>query len=106
MVVPALVKSLGDPSANVRRTALNGIAGYRFLAKPAIPAVASCLNDVFFSDIREQAADILGRFGSDAKAASPALVPLLYSTSDGVRLHAEEALKLIDPEAAAKAGVK
>jgi hypothetical protein len=73
-------------------------------AKQAIPAVVNCLND-YFTDVQEQAADILGRFGNDAKPVCPALVQLLYSPKDGVRLHAWNAFKQIDPEAAARAGV-
>jgi hypothetical protein len=105
LLVPALAKSLADPSPNVRRTALNGLAGYHFSAKPAIPTVVNCLNDVF-SDIQEQAVDILAGFGADAKAASPTLVRLLDSPNERVRLHALEALRQIDPEAAAKASLK
>jgi HEAT repeat protein len=77
---------------------------YGLEAKQAIPWVVVCLND-YFTDVQEQAADILGRFGIDAKPVCPALVQLLYSPKDGVRLHAWNALKQIDPEAAGRAGV-
>jgi HEAT repeat protein len=105
LVVPALAKSLSDPSALVRRTALNGLAGYRFESKPALPALVSCLNDVS-SDVQEQAADILACLGTDANPATPALVRLLNSPNDEVRLHARKALQQIDPKAAARADVK
>jgi len=45
-------------------------------------------------------------FGPDAQLAIPAVVPLLTDSNFAVRLRAADALKAIDPEAAAKAGVK
>jgi hypothetical protein len=55
------------------------------------------------------AAVALGRFGPDAKLAAPALVGFLDSLNapkDSFhRQYALDALKAIDPEAAAKAGI-
>jgi len=45
-------------------------------------------------------------FGPDARIAVPALVELLNDPDLEVRGRATNALKAIDPEAAAKAGVK
>ena len=53
-----------------------------------------------------EARDALRLFGSDAKTAVPALVDLLKDPDADVRKEAGSALKAIDPEAAAKAGVK
>ena len=49
----------------------------------------------------------LGRYGEDAKTAVPALVAILKEERNPVSLAtATAALKQIDPEAAATAGVK
>jgi HEAT repeat protein len=48
----------------------------------------------------------LGLFGSNAKSAVPELIKLLGDPSSNVVDHAASTLKKIDPEAAAKVGVK
>jgi HEAT repeat protein len=48
----------------------------------------------------------LGNFGPNAQQAIPALLQLLSDLDVAVRFTATNALKKIDPEAAAKAGVK
>ena len=45
-------------------------------------------------------------YGTDAKPAVPALIDLLNDKGKGVRNSADLALKMIDPEAAVKAGLK
>jgi HEAT repeat protein len=55
---------------------------------------------------RLNAACSLGKLGECAIASVPALVSALNDRNARVRLEAGSALKLIDPEAAAKAGVK
>ena len=55
---------------------------------------------------RLNAACSLGKLGECAIASVPALVSALNDPNARVRLEAGSALKLIDPEAAAKAGVK
>ena len=52
------------------------------------------------------AMESLVEFGGDAGAAVPALLRLLGHAQSNVRQYATNALKKIDPEAAAKAGVK
>ena len=54
---------------------------------------------------RQNAADRLGRFGSDARTSVPGLLAALGDPSGRVQRAAVAALKLIDPDAAAKAGV-
>jgi HEAT repeat protein len=63
------------------------------------------LSDTNFT-VRVGAARGLGRFGADAHQAVPALVGLLSDANPFVRDAVSNALKEIDPEAAAKAGVK
>jgi hypothetical protein len=48
----------------------------------------------------------LGEFGKNAKAAVPSLMPFLNDKDQYVRYRTTNALKQIDPEAAAKAGIK
>ena len=48
----------------------------------------------------------LGVFGPDAKSAIPALSKSLNDSDENVKNAVREALIKIDPEAAAKAGVK
>ena len=48
----------------------------------------------------------LGNYGSQAREAFPKIVPLLKDKDRETRNDARVALKKIDPEAAAKAGVK
>jgi HEAT repeat protein len=57
-------------------------------------------------DVRFNAVRALVQFGPKAKLAVPALVELLNDPNAGVRGSATDSLKAIDPEAAAKAGVK
>ncbi len=49
---------------------------------------------------------LLGQIGNRAEATVPALLTALADSDEHVRKNAAEALKKIDPEAAAKAGVK
>jgi HEAT repeat protein len=58
------------------------------------------------SYVQNAAVQQLGMFGRDAKLAVPALVEFLNASHDDVnKFNATNALKAIDPEAAAKAGV-
>jgi HEAT repeat protein len=57
-------------------------------------------------NIRALAARSLAGFGTNAQQASLTLVRLLSDPSQPVRAAASNALKAIDPEAAAKAGVE
>ncbi len=72
LVVPILVKSLGDPRTNVRNMTASWIPHFGAHAMPAVPMLIKLLND------------------QDAN----------------VRDTATNALKRIDPKAAAKAGIK
>jgi HEAT repeat protein len=57
-------------------------------------------------DVRELGAVLLGRMATRAKAAITPLTRALNDDEDSVRQAAGEALKKIDPDAAAKAGIK
>ena len=70
-----------------------------------MPALAKLLSDTNIN-VRYAAARGIQHFGTNAHQAVPALVLSLRDSSSGVRYAATDALKAIDPEAAAKAGVK
>jgi HEAT repeat protein len=57
--------------------------------------------------IQYYAADALGRLGPKARAAIPALLGALNDASSNfIRQHVADALKKIDPDAAAKVGIR
>ena len=71
-----------------------------------IPALIDCLNNPQ-NGARAEAATALAAFGGQAKAAVPILVKLLEERTDKELMRAvPAALKKIDPEAAAHAGIK
>jgi HEAT repeat protein len=81
----------------------------RIHAEPelVVPALINSLNDPYSSPEKWVILNGLGRFGTNAKPAVPTLVALLngqYPRS--VKSAAALALRSIDPEAAAKAGLK
>jgi len=103
--VPRLVEDTTDTNSDVRFAAFWALG--KIHAKPsfAVPALISSLRDPIFGN-RVCAIIDLGAFGSDAKSAVPELIKLLADPSPAVRANAISALKKIDPEAAAQAGVK
>ena len=105
LVVPALVKAMGDPVFGVRLNAMDGLRTFGRDARPAIPALVTALDDIG-NPSKEKAADLLAAFAADAKPAVPRLLQLLNFPNEEVRLHAAQALKSIDPEAADRAGAK
>jgi hypothetical protein len=71
----------------------------------SVPVLAESLSNTN-EGIRFYAASGLGDFGAEAREAVPALVGLLHDPDLFARIAATNALKAIDPEAAAQAGVK
>jgi HEAT repeat protein len=67
--------------------------------------MAVCLTDTN-RFIRGWACNAMGEFGTNAEPYVPTLISLLKDPENQVRERAALALKQIDPEAAAKAGVK
>lgn len=97
---PALCRATKDSNHTIRNNSFWALS--RILADPELtmPVLIAGLDDTDHT-ARENAAIALGTYGQQAKAAIPALVRTL-STNGAAGF----SLKKIDPEAAAKAGVK
>jgi HEAT repeat protein len=75
-------------------------------AETVVPILVESLTDYDIST-RLSAAQALGSFGGEAKAAVPALIHLIgYEPDATVNKAARVALKAIDPEAAGKVGIE
>jgi hypothetical protein len=97
---PNLVQLLTDKQTSyTAATALGGIG------VESIPQLVQALTNQN-ACARESAARVLGLFGAKGQSAVPALIKCTRDQDDSVRGFAKFALKQIDPDAAAKAGVK
>jgi hypothetical protein len=104
--VPLLLQ--GMKTTNLQARATHIIALGQIHAEPAlvVPVLVDCLHSDADMEDRVRAAEALGKFEAEAKPAVPELVALLDGDDIGVRAVMAAALKAIDPEAAAKAGVR
>jgi HEAT repeat protein len=97
---PRLIPLLDDKQTSyTAATALGGIG------VESIPVLTKALTNSH-ACARESAARVLGRFGAKAQTAVSALVRCTKDEDASVRSFAAFALKEVDPEAAAKAGVR
>jgi len=97
---PTLIPLLNDKQTSyTAATALGGIG------VESIPVLTKALTNTH-ACARESAARVLGLFGAKAQRAVPALVRCAKDEDASVRSFAAFALKQVNPEAAAKAGVK
>jgi hypothetical protein len=103
--VPSLLRGVTNMDGRVRFSSLWSLD--RIGLEPAllVPVLETSVKGSDWS-VKLQAARMLGNLGADAKHAIPAILPLLSDTDSSIRVAATNALKKIDPEAAAKAGVK
>jgi hypothetical protein len=100
--VPVLIQILkGNDDPSTRGAAAAALGEIHGDPDVAIPALIVGLED---SDVNDQAAEALGKFGALAKVALPKLLPLLHGGKEA-RHAATLALPKIDSEAAAKAGI-
>jgi HEAT repeat protein len=105
VAIPALLQVLKADDTPVRANAAGALGQIHREPALVIPALLTALNDPQ-SSVRTAAAEALASWGQDARAAVPRLVQLLDDQSDRDLFEAvREALKEIDPEAAAKAGL-
>jgi len=105
MATLAVLRETTNSHSLVRCESLAALV--RITTKPelVVPALTNALSDPN-STVRFVACNSLARLGETAKQAVPALVKSLSDPVRDVQFHASRALKAIDPEAAAKAGVK
>ena len=108
-IVP-LVERLNDRDFMVRNTAIMAVGRIRKDPERVIPGLIKILekprtpNETF--SFQYNALWSLQKFGAEAKPANTALLPYLNDTEEVLRSAATNALKAINPEAAAKAGIK
>jgi len=96
--VDELVALLESDDRNVRMAVLGILGHIGAAAKPAVPRIARCLDNVE-EDVRDAALQALKLLGSEARAAAPKLVSRL-ADPDLINSMAE-ALETIDPDARA-----
>jgi HEAT repeat protein len=90
-----LILSLKDKSPAVRSAAVSAFFKIGPAGETAVPQLIELLDDKL---IAQEAAMTLGRMGVKAKPATPALIRLLKTAEGYERLHAAEALWLIDQD--------
>jgi HEAT repeat protein len=107
--LPSLITCLQDPSYTVQYHAILGIGQIQQHPERVIPLLIAYLDkplDPRWETLRNCAIRSLRQFGPQAKPAVPALVQLLRDSHSSIRLDVTNALKVIDPDAAVKAGVR
>jgi hypothetical protein len=107
LAAPALFRATQDTESGVRMSAFWALSDIRPDPRLSIPILVTGLDDPFWP-ARAVVARALQNYGPDAKAAVPALIKMVgaYHSAGIERDPFSDALKAIDPEAAAKAGVK
>lgn len=105
-VLPVLLAGMKDRDEWIRQMSMNALGPMGRHAAPAIPALIAEAADRE-SETRDVAVLALGQIGPPAKEAVPVLLAVIRENGDRHRrLFAAEALRRIDPEAAAAAGVR
>jgi hypothetical protein len=106
MAIPSLLRTVSTSTdEDVRASAVFALGGIHAEPERVVPVLIKCLADTSI-DVQSEAAEGPGKFGESAKPAIPTLVVLLQNPNQDVINHARAALLRIDPEAAARAGVK
>ncbi len=100
-----LLPKLNDPDPKIRAGVAYVVGQMHAESDQAIPALIQCLSDSS-SHVRADAALALGSCGADAKSAIPQLIDLLNDKGKGVKNCAAFAIEEIDPETAAKLGLR
>ena len=104
--VPSLLRNVTRPGkAGLDWNSLEALGEIHAEPQKVVPVLIALLNNPE-GNIRLVSIRSLQAFGSDARSAVPALLNLLKDQKDLVRKAAAQALIVIDPEAAARAGLK
>jgi HEAT repeat protein len=105
-VIPSLSGWATNADGRVRLYAVHALGEIRAEPDRVVPVLTNALRDPD-SGVQTHAAMALGKFGPNAKLAVPALVEYLNARESRTdRSDVTDALRAIDPEAAAKAGVE
>jgi HEAT repeat protein len=101
--IPVLLRCATNSNPMIRGNAIYALGQIHGEPELVLPFLIKSLHD-FDHGVRGDAAFAVGAFG--ARQAVPALLELLKDELEWTREQATEALKKIDPAAAAKAGMK
>ena len=104
-MIQPLTGLLSDKDANVRAQASATLGSCSNYPSQVVPFLLKSLNDTN-QRVQEMAAFALGNFGDESKPAVPLLLKMLSDPDPLLHLYTTNALKAIDPQAAAKAGIK
>lgn len=104
LAVPALVEFLNNDKAD-RQRAIEALGSFGPSAKEAVPSLLQWATNAD-ANVRGSAFAALGEIHAQTDRVVPVLINALHDPDPTVRRYATNALKQIDPEAAAKAGVK
>lgn len=102
--VPTLLAIAADVKDQDRALAIFTLGYIHSSPESVVPILQSCLSDAD-ETVRYYAVGALPPYGEAAKSAVPLLIPLLSDPAGNVRWQTTNALKLIDREAATKAGI-
>lgn len=96
VAVAAIVKLLKDESPNACASAAFTLGSMREQPESVIPALTECLAETTDSQVRQAAAEALGKYGRRAIAAVSRLKQLVDDSDPAVRTAPDRALKRID----------
>jgi len=103
--IPDLIKVIQGKDEPVRSAAVSALGQIKGRPEVVIPLLTTCLSDPQ-DGVPEAAVESLGAFGALSRPAWPKLVPLLEVRDKDMQRALKIALKQIDPDEAAKVGVK
>lgn len=108
ITVPALIGCLGDKNPNFRRCAIDGLCKFKEAKQQVVPVLLSSMKDSNLNVWLGAAFGLEKLLDENEKRKLyvPALIKSLNSPDEIIRVNARMFLKRVDPEAAAKAGVK
>jgi len=103
--IPLLIAGLANTNRGIVWSALHNLGYIHKQPDVCIPAIIPFLQspDII---LRKESVVTLHKFGTASKVASPEIILCLTDPEFAVRVKATNALRDIDPEAAAKAGIK
>ena len=105
--LPHLIRCLDDPEFIIRDDAVTAMGTIHEKPEQVIPILTNFLQKWHSRTILCVDATIaLGKFEAQARTAVPTILELLNDNEANIRVAATNALKQIDPDAAAKAGAK